>query len=210
MTKDKSRIQSCIDHINTAIDVDPWAKELVIEMGAEILKQLNNSNQEVKNANDAISRQAAIDALSLGKEILSRVLDDVDVVGTDREKYSFGLGLIEASINDIEELPSIQPVDKDINDSCKDAISRQGAIDHFKSIADATSIGNKYNEGFVDGLNFAVGHLETMPSVQPDIIRCKDCKHKGTKNCVANAWTTILGVTVKDDFYCGLAEKENR
>lgn len=40
-----------------------------------------------------------------------------------------------------------------------------------------------------------------------EIIRCKDCKHKGTKNCVANAWTTIFGVTVKDDFYCGLAER---
>lgn len=43
-------------------------------------------------------------------------------------------------------------------------------------------------------------------SKQPEIIRCKDCKHKGTKNCVANAWTTIFGVTVKDDFFCGLAE----
>ena len=41
---------------------------------------------------------------------------------------------------------------------------------------------------------------------QPEIIFCKDCKHKGTKNCVANAWTTIFGFGVKDDFYCGLAE----
>ena len=59
--------------------------------------------------NDCISRHAAIDALSLGKEILSRVLDDIDVVGTDREKYSWGLKLIESNINDIEELPSAQP-----------------------------------------------------------------------------------------------------
>jgi len=58
-----------------------------------------------------------------------------------------------------------------------DLISRQAAIDHFKSITVATSIGNKYNEGFVDGLNFAVEHLKTMPSVQPDIIVCADCKH---------------------------------
>ena len=42
---------------------------------------------------------------------------------------------------------------------------------------------------------------------QPEIIRCKDCKHKGTKNCVANAWTTIFGFGVKDDFYCGLAAR---
>ena len=58
---------------------------------------------------DLIERQAAIDVISLGKEILSRVLDDIDVVGTDREKYSWGLGLIESNIKDIEELPSAQP-----------------------------------------------------------------------------------------------------
>ena len=52
MTNRADRIQSCVDHINTAIDVDPWAKELVAEMGKEILEQLNNSN-------DCISRKAA-------------------------------------------------------------------------------------------------------------------------------------------------------
>ena len=57
---------------------------------------------------DTISRAAVIDTLLLGKEILSRVLDDMDVVGTDREKYSWGLGLIESTIKDIEELPSAQ------------------------------------------------------------------------------------------------------
>ncbi len=41
----------------------------------------------------------------------------------------------------------------------------------------------------------------------PVIVYCKDCKHKGTKNCVANAWTTIFGVTVKDDFFCGLGKR---
>ena len=28
MTNEERKIQSCIDHINSAIDVDPWAKEL--------------------------------------------------------------------------------------------------------------------------------------------------------------------------------------
>ena len=41
----------------------------------------------------------------------------------------------------------------------------------------------------------------------PEIVYCKDCKHKGTKNCVANAWTTIFGFGVKDDFYCGLGKR---
>jgi len=61
------------------------------------------------HACDLIYRQQAIDVLSLGKEMLSRVLDDMDVVGTDREKYSWGLRLIESDIKDIEELPSAQP-----------------------------------------------------------------------------------------------------
>ena len=43
--------------------------------------------------------------------------------------------------------------------------------------------------------------------IQPEVVRCKDCKHKGTKNCVANAWTTIFGFGVKDDFYCGLGKR---
>ena len=41
----------------------------------------------------------------------------------------------------------------------------------------------------------------------PEIIRCKDCKHKGTRNCVANALTIAFHSEVKDDFYCGLAER---
>ena len=57
---------------------------------------------------DPIDRQAAIDVLSLGKEILRRVLDDTDVVGTDRDKYSWGLGLIVSYIKDIKELPPVQ------------------------------------------------------------------------------------------------------
>ena len=41
----------------------------------------------------------------------------------------------------------------------------------------------------------------------PEIIYCKDCKHKGTRNCVANALTIAFHSEVKDDFYCGLAER---
>ena len=57
---------------------------------------------------DLISRQAAIDTLLFGKEMLSRALDDMDVDNTEREKFSWGHGLIESNIYDIEELPSAQ------------------------------------------------------------------------------------------------------
>ena len=58
---------------------------------------------------DLISRQDVIEALNVGTELLRRVLDDTDVVGAERAKYEWGLGLIEAYISDMEELPSAQP-----------------------------------------------------------------------------------------------------
>lgn len=61
---------------------------------------------------DTISRQAAIDVLSFEKEMLNRVLDDMDVVGAEREKYSWGLGLVESYIADMKDLPSTQPEPK--------------------------------------------------------------------------------------------------
>ena len=57
---------------------------------------------------DLISRQAAIDALDVGTELLRRVLDNADVVGVEREKFEWGLGLIESYISDMKALPSAQ------------------------------------------------------------------------------------------------------
>lgn len=89
-------------------------------------------------------------------------------------------------------------------------MTREEAIKILKpmldSFVDYANITMKVeDDNTVDALEMAIEALK-----QPEIIYCKDCKHKGTKNCVANAWTTIFGVTVKDDFYCGLARKENR
>lgn len=64
--------------------------------------------EEIEPNEDLISRQEVIEALFVNKEMLNRVLDNTDVVSTDREKYSWGLGLIESNIEDIEELPSAQ------------------------------------------------------------------------------------------------------
>lgn len=57
---------------------------------------------------DLISRQTAIEALDVGAELLRRVLDDAYVVGAEREKYKWGLELIESGISDIKGLPSAQ------------------------------------------------------------------------------------------------------
>jgi len=58
---------------------------------------------------DLINREEAIDTLNIGAELLRRVLDDTDIVGAERAKYEWGLGLIESYISDMEELPSAEP-----------------------------------------------------------------------------------------------------
>jgi len=85
---------------------------------------------------DCISRQAAIDALLTGKEFLMRVLDDTDVVGQDREKYSWGLGLIEECINNIEELTSAEPepIRININEPIKVKLTNWGKKNILPSI----------------------------------------------------------------------------
>ena len=41
----------------------------------------------------------------------------------------------------------------------------------------------------------------------PEIIRCGECKHNGTHNCLLNLWATIFNSKPKDDFFCGMAER---
>ena len=47
-------------------------------------------------------------------------------------------------------------------------INKEAAIEHWRRIIDATSTDSEYNMGFVDGLEFCISHLSTMPSVQPE------------------------------------------
>ena len=58
---------------------------------------------------DVIYRQDAIDVLEAGAELLRRVSDDTDIANIEREKYKWGLDLIEAYISDMKEFPSAQP-----------------------------------------------------------------------------------------------------
>lgn len=57
---------------------------------------------------DLISRQEAIDCISESAEMIRRALDNLDLVGTEREKFAWALGLVEAIVSDVEELQSVQ------------------------------------------------------------------------------------------------------
>ena len=53
--RERDRIECAIRHIQTAVDVDPWAVEIAVEA---MKKQISSSRD---HENDLISRQAAID-----------------------------------------------------------------------------------------------------------------------------------------------------
>lgn len=55
-----------------------------------------------------------------------------------------------------------------------DLIDRRAAIDHWRSIIDATDNGDRYDMGFVDGLEFCISDLSTTPSAQPEIEERKE------------------------------------
>lgn len=40
-----------------------------------------------------------------------------------------------------------------------------------------------------------------------EVVRCKECILKNTKNCPLDIWATIYGGEAKDDFYCGLGRR---
>ena len=62
-----------------------------------------------------------------------------------------------------------------------DLINRQAVIDHLRAIINATDDISGYNVGFIDGLEFCIDHLSTMPSALPDwnemLVLCDNCGH---------------------------------
>lgn len=89
-----------------------------------------------------------------------------------------------------------------------DLIDRQAAIDAIEGLP------NCYN-GFSDSYDksYIIGVLEELPSADPEIIRCKDCKHR-TRNedrsirvGTDNWFCLVVGGLCADEFYCGYAER---
>ena len=77
-----------------------------------------------------------------------------------------------------------------------DLIDRQAAI---KAVDD---LPNCYN-GFSDTYDkaYIIGVLEELPSAQPEIVRCKDCKYYDGRPCGIVDWYNTA-----DDF-CSRAER---
>ena len=92
-----------------------------------------------------------------------------------------------------------------------DLISRQTALNTFEKWLSVKG----YSEGEMNMLKGVIYELRYMPSAQPEIIRCRDCKyahltyHGQCKYC--DKWLDDddfhLTLYLDGDFYCGCAER---
>ena len=104
-----------------------------------------------------------------------------------------------------------------------DTISRQAAIEHLKKRLYGTALNNvtehPYYEEMAD--NRVSVWLKEVPSAQPEIVRCKECKwwdkkdgspvgycHAAKHGYYSGHWEIEIYRTYKEDFYCADGERE--
>lgn len=101
----------------------------------------------------------------------------------------------------IEALKAQADLQPNCNELATDCISRQDAIDHWRLIIDATSTDSRYNMGFVDGLEFCISHLSTMPSAQPVLDRTKISDLLEKIYSIQSVHLSVEGVLARK-YYC--------
>ena len=152
--------------------------------------------------------QAAIDA----------ILEDLDfdsvkelrayVAKNKQDDYFYG-GILYA-INAVQDLSSAQPKSEERtaesaqNVPNDELISKKAAIDAHCELCE--------DKGFCGDICPDVEVFRLIPSAQPEIIRCKDCKHakitadgKYMKYC--SQWDVDDALYLDSGFFCGYAER---
>jgi len=84
----------------------------------------------------------------------------------------------------------------------KDLIDRRAAIDAI--CTEGTRLERNGTTAMVEIKQWCVDILEALPSAQPEIIRCKDCKHwDGVDTC------DVIDEPVWDNDFCSMAERRS-
>ena len=84
----------------------------------------------------------------------------------------------------------------------KDTIYRQDAID-------AVAIPPEWDGMYIQDLNGRIREaIEQLPSAQPEIIRCKDCKYNDENwRRVSTVWLPCMDMRMGSNWFCGYAER---
>ena len=122
------------------------------------------------------------------------------------------------SLKILENLPSAQPEtheERTETHAC-DCISRQSAIDAILAVTGNSSVRELYEHvqehGLSDmwsgGVNAAIDIIIAVPSAQPEIIHCGECKHRDPEDHKCDCGHDIIWQLPRDDkWYCAYAER---
>ena len=108
---------------------------------------------------------------------------------------------IQIALREIKALESAQP------EPCEDAVSRQRLLSDLKEL---TAAWGKYPvmAEQIKGVEAAIGYVETIPSAQPEIIHCRDCRHHGTAIC--RIWSRYGTINTPGYGFCYRAERKKQ
>ena len=88
-----------------------------------------------------------------------------------------------------------------------DYISRQAAIDAVEMLLEQSE-DDEHDKTWNNAIRGAINSIEHhVPSAQPEIIRCKDCKHHHYEIDIPYCDRTDYGYGWKDNDYCSRAER---
>ena len=90
-----------------------------------------------------------------------------------------------------------------------DLIERRVAIEEIYRLLKEVPIieigTSTFHDGIIDGYARAISSLRSIPSSQPEIIRCKDCKWFNKLECAI--WIKDDSDKPTENDYCSFAEK---
>lgn len=127
---------------------------------------------------DPIDRQALIDAL-----LRTTTFGNVHELNKFVHKFHLDrehIGGLRDAVFAIVNAPAVQP------EQCEDAVSRKAVEEMLKNGFPARGMweieGDVVKQTVCETLADALMDLEKLPSARPDIIHCKDCKHRPVTN----------------------------
>ena len=87
-----------------------------------------------------------------------------------------------------------------------DLISRQAAIDAIEHRLAEPAYQHTGEDWYI-GMNCAESELYDLPSAQPEIIRCRDCKHWGIHKRLNIPWCREMHIDRGAEDFCSFAER---
>ena len=208
--QDKDRIECAIRHIQTAVDIDPWAVEIAVDamerQDAKIIPIRNGEEfATCPNCGHDLMYHREGFCEWCGQKYEMLLQEDGGRVMTNKEK------MIRILCDVLDGCPLLYPCDKLwspegwCKDHCKAGQQEPDAECWLKYAEVMTDSRDKDKKISLEDAEYAI---EQLPFAQPEIIRCKDCKwwsNDDYRECSNPNYDD--GYVTPAGFYCGYAER---